>query len=47
VKDQARRRLLLKATGLGVLAFATAAVFASYLRPDLMLGVWNVVLLCF
>ncbi|MBI3370736.1 MAG: hypothetical protein HY017_03120 [Betaproteobacteria bacterium] len=47
MNDQTRRRLLLKATGLGVLAIATAAVFASYLRPDLMLAVWNVVLLCF
>ena len=42
--NAARRALLLKAAGLAVLAFASAAAFAAYLRPDMLVNFANLVL---
>jgi hypothetical protein len=42
--NAARRVLLLKAVGLAVLAFASAAAFAAYLRPDMLVNFANLVL---
>jgi hypothetical protein len=45
--DPARRLIAWKAAGLALLAAVSGAVFAAYLRPDMLVSVWNVVLLCF
>jgi hypothetical protein len=45
--ETARKALAWKAAGLVLLAAASAAAFAAYLRPDMLVSVWNVVLLCF
>ena len=38
------KRVLLKALGAGVLAFITAAAFAAYLKPGMLIEFANLVL---
>ncbi|HEX6690303.1 MAG TPA: hypothetical protein VF110_04065 [Burkholderiales bacterium] len=38
------KKLLLKALGAGVLAFITAAAFAAYLKPGMLIEFANLVL---
>ena len=45
--DAAKRALAWKAGGVALLALVSAAVFAAYLRPDLLTSVWTTILLCF
>ena len=39
-----RRRLLLKAAALGLLAFITGATFSAYLKPGMLIEFANLVL---
>lgn len=45
--DAARRAVAWRVGGVALLAFVSAVVFAAYLRPDMLVSVWNVILLCF
>ena len=45
--DAVRRAIAWKLAGGLVLALVSAAVFAAYLKPDLLVSVWTSILLCF
>ena len=44
--DAAKNRFWMKAAGIALLAFATAAVFAAYLRPDMLAVFGDVMAFC-
>ena len=45
--DGARRSFIFKAGGAALLALASAAAFAAYLSPDMLVSAWNAIRLCF
>ena len=43
----ARRAVAWRVGGVALLAVASAAAFAGYLRPDMLVAAWSTILLCF
>lgn len=44
--DPANRRLWWRAAGVALLAFASAAAFSAYLRPDMLLAFGDIMAFC-
>jgi hypothetical protein len=45
--DAAPRGVALRIGGIVLLALVSAAAFAGYLRPEMLVAAWNTILLCF